>query len=482
MSSPNLRSRLARLLSEHGMVLVLLGLGGYYSLATITEQHPVGAAAGELLAHDAARVAGPGTRVLIVAGATAEDAEFAESLRNHLVERGVTVAGTVRGQPGEARQVLGRLAAQGGKLDAVLATPAAGNWAVLQNVGRRFPTLGPVPVLTPHGYRWPNFLKADNLLNIANQIAVIAILAVGMTVVIIAGGIDLSVGSLIALAAVVATLLIRDAAGAEAASAVGMTACCVAAVGLCGFVGLGSGVLVTTFALPPFLVTLAMMLVASGLAYHLAQGQSVYQVPEAFVWLGRGADVAGIPNAVLLTALLYAAAHVLLTRTTLGRYLYAVGGNAEAARLSGVPVRRVLWLAYALSGALAGLGGVVMASQLRSGSPTYGQMYELYVVAAVVVGGTSLSGGEGTVLGTLVGALIIAVIQNGMNLTNVESYTQKVVLGAVILGAVLLDRLKKRTWSLPRRFARSRGAGLPEAATMPWSSPPTTNRRNQRSS
>ena len=155
-----------------------------------------------------------------------------------------------------------------------------------------------------------------------------------------------------------------------------------------------------------------------------------------------------------------------MTRMTLGRYLYAVGGNAEAARLSGVPVRRVLLLAYALSGALAGLGGVVLASRLKSGAPTYGQMYELYVIAAVVVGGTSLSGGEGKVFGTLIGALLIAVIQNGMNLTGVESYTQKVVLGGVILGAVLLDRLKKRAWAWPMLFGRTRAVHAPAPETV----------------
>jgi len=201
---------------------------------------------------------------------------------------------------------------------------------------------------------------------------------------------------------------------------------------------------VTLCAIPPFIVTLAMMLVASGLAYLLAQGQSVYQLPDSFVWLGRGANFLGIPNAVLLMLLLYAAAHVLMSRMKLGRYIYAVGGNREAARLSGVPVNGVLLFAYATSGILAGLGGVVTASQLKSGSPTYGNMYELYVIAAVVVGGTSLSGGEGKMLGTLIGAFTIAVIQNGMNLTNVESYTQKVVLGLVILAAVVLDTLRHR--------------------------------------
>src|SRR3989454_4762570 len=145
-------------------------------------------------------------------------------------------------------------------------------------------------------------------------------------------------------------------------------------------------------------------------------------------------------------AALYIVAHVLMSRTALGRYIYAVGGNVEATRLSGVRVGAVVVFVYVLSGALSGLGGVVLASQLKSGSPTYGLAYELYVIAAVVVGGTSLSGGEGRPFGTLIGALIIAVIQNGMNLTGVESYTQKVVLGVVILGAVLLDMLKRRNW------------------------------------
>jgi ribose transport system permease protein len=307
-----------------------------------------------------------------------------------------------------------------------------------------FPGLGVPVIIKPERYHWPNFLKSDNLLNIANQIAVIAIVAIGMTIVIITGGIDLSVGSLIALAAVLAALLIRDLAGGVNASAGGMMLACLAALSVCGLVGAFSGAMITLFGIPPFIVTLAMMLVASGLAYLLAQGQSVYQVPDSFVWLGRGADLFGMPNAVLLMLILYLAAHILMSRMRLGRYFYAVGGNREAARLSGVPVGRVLLVAYIASAVVAGLGGVIMASQLKSGSPTYGAMYELYVIAAVVVGGASLSGGEGKMLGTLIGAFTIAVIQNGMNLTNVESYTQKVVLGLVILAAVLLDRMRHR--------------------------------------
>jgi len=141
--------------------------------------------------------------------------------------------------------------------------------------------------------------------------------------------------------------------------------------------------------------------------------------------------------------LLYLAAHFIMSQTVLGRHIYAVGGNAEAARLAGIRVRWILLFVYAVSGVMAGLGGIILASQLKSGAPTYGLLYELYVIAAVVVGGASLSGGEGKMMGTLIGALMIGVIQNGMNLTGVESYAQKVVLGLVILGAVLLDKLRR---------------------------------------
>jgi ribose transport system permease protein len=208
--------------------------------------------------------------------------------------------------------------------------------------------------------------------------------------------------------------------------------------------GMFSGAMVACFSIPPFITTLAMMLIAGGMAYLISDGQSIDRVPESFMWLGRGSTLMRIPVAVVLTAIIYLIAHLAMTRTVFGRYVYAVGGNREAARLSGVSVLGVLILVYTLSGALAGLGGVVMASQLKSGAPTYGHMYELYVIAAVVVGGTSLAGGEGKITGTLIGALILAVIQNGMNLLGFDSNTQKCILGGVLLLAILLDgtRLK----------------------------------------
>jgi len=246
------------------------------------------------------------------------------------------------------------------------------------------------------------------------------------------------------------------ALGGAGASTGGVILGVLAALAVCAAIGSFSGLMITSFRIPPFIATLAMMQVAAGVAYIISQGKPIYQLPEGFVWLGRGHDpVAHLPVAVLLMVVLYILAWVVMERTTFGRYLYAVGGNSEAARLAGIRVRVVQWVAYALCALLAGLGGIVMASQLKSGAPTYGLTYELYVIAAVVVGGTSLSGGEGKIFGTLIGAFIIAVIQNGMNLMHIESYTQKVVLGLVILAAVLIDRLKSKGLSRGFTWLRS---------------------------
>ncbi|MEO6742453.1 MAG: ABC transporter permease [Chthoniobacteraceae bacterium] len=441
-----MKHSLTRFLTDYGMVFVLVLLCAFFSVVTITEQSPTGETAAKQVAANIKGQSGKTPRVLVAARDQSDDAAFAKKLESELAASGAQVLAVVKGEPKDAREALQKLAASGAKVDAIACTQATAAWGVFSDLKTDFPALGDPRIVKPQSYKWPNFLKPANLLNIANQIAVIAIIAIGMTLVIITSGIDLSVGSLIALSAVLASMFIRDFAGAAHASTGGMVLACIAAIALCGIVGAFSGGMITLAGIPPFIVTLAMMLVGSGLAYILAKGQSIYQIPDSFTWLGRGADFFGIPNAVFLMLVLYAAAHGLMSRMKLGRYIYAVGGNREAARLSGVPVRSVLMFAYVASGLLAGVGGVIMASQLKSGSPTYGNMYELYVIAAVVVGGTSLSGGEGKMLGTLIGAFTIAVIQNGMNLTNVESYTQKVVLGLVILSAVLLDKLRHRGW------------------------------------
>lgn len=439
-----LKRFLAYLYSDYGMLVVLVLLSVIISLLTIKEQFPEGANAGDQVGKMITKAHGADARVLAVTRPTSGDQAFADKLKARVTEAGGTWLGVVQGDPQDARRALDAMNERGETLTSVATVQATSDWKVLESLGTRFPALGSPEVVGPRGYRWPTFLKKDNLINVANQIAVIAIIAIGMTMVIITAGIDLSVGSLVALSAVVVAWCITEWMGGLAASGIGLLGAALIAIGLCGAIGLFTGIMITRFSIPPFIVTLAMMLIASGVAFMITDGDSIFDtVPDGFKWLGVGADL-GIPNAVVLMLLLYAIAHVVMEHTPFGRHIYAVGGNPEAARLSGVPVKRVLVLVYTICGALAGLGGIIVASQLKSGDPNFGQLYELMVIAAVVVGGTSLLGGEGKILGTLIGAFIIAVIQNGMNLKGLESYPQKVMLGVVILGAVLLDQLKKK--------------------------------------
>jgi len=435
---------LRRFVSDYGIIFVLLLLCLYYSAATWRDQQPEGEDAAKSVVKQVLKEYGKEARPFIVTGRKQDQADYANDVARLLKEANITPVGTVAGEPYDVREALNQIVETQQTVDVLIVTKESARWKFLTQLDEKFPTLAGTKMLKPEKYWFPDFLKRSNLMAIADRIVVIALIAIGMTMVIITTGIDLSVGSLIALSAVVWTLLIRDYAGAENAAAFGMILAAFAAILICALSGVFSALMVTKFMIPPFIVTLAMMMVASGLAFIFSRGQSIYQVPPSLTWLGRGATLFGIPNTVVLMIIFYAAAHILMTRTIVGRYIYAVGGNKEAARLSGVPVNLMLLFVYATSGALAGLGGIVQASQLQSGAPTYGVSYELYVIAAVVVGGTSLAGGEGKILGTLIGAFIIAVIQNGMNLTGVESYTQKVILGLVILGAVLLDMMKKR--------------------------------------
>ena len=434
--------------SDYGMLGVLFLLCVFFSWITFEEQQPEGRVAAESLNLSISQDFNEPGRVLIAGRKTDSGQAFTTHLHGLLSSAGWEIAGVVEGGPPELGKGLRLAFDQNQSLDVLACEQSFVKLAVLQNFRNSVAKMSDVTVISPESSYWPNFLKTSNLLNVANQIAVIAILAIGMTLVIITAGIDLSVGSLIAVSAVLATWVIREWFGGDEATVGGMIAGCGLAIVACSALGLFSGSMIAFFGVPPFVSTLGMMMVGSGLAYMLSGGLSIYQLPQSFDWLGRGDDLGGLPNAVVLMLALYLLAHITMSRTTVGRYIYAVGGNPEAARLSGVPVRKILLWVYASCGALAGLGGVIMASQFKSGDPKYGLMYELYVIAAVVVGGTSLSGGRGKVFGTLIGAFIIAVIQNGMNLTGVQSYTQKVVLGLVLLIAVLLDMLKKRGWKM----------------------------------
>ena len=281
----------------------------------------------------------------------------------------------------------------------------------------------------------PHFLTVSNLLNIAQQTSINAIVAAGMTFVIISGGIDLSVGSIVALSGVALGSLLQ--AGQPAIVAV----IAVVAVGIAS--GLVNGLLVSFGRLPPFIATLGMMSVARGSALVLTEGRPISGFSEGFRWVATG-SLGPIPAPVIVTLLVYAIAHVVITRTTFGRYVYAIGGNEEATRLSGVAVRFHKTAIYAVSGLMSAVAAVVLTARLNSAQPIAGMMYELDAIAATVIGGTSLMGGEGSLFGTLVGALIMGVLRNGLNLLGVSSFLQQIVIGGVIVGAVLVDTLLKR--------------------------------------
>ncbi len=439
-----------KFVARFGAFFVLLLLCGYYAVATLQPQHLTDPAAGRKLGGFVARQM-PEANVLIVVRDSADDRAFAAAIQHELTRAQVTVVGTVVGQPRDVVTELRRLGETATPLDVIVTHYYSAQWPVLSEDRLRalavdFPEFSNLQVLNPSSYTWPTFATRGNLLSIGNQMAVTAIIAIAMTMVIITAGIDLSVGSLMALSGVLAAWTMQQLANAERPELVTVALACGGAIAISAAMGLFTGVLVTWFQVPAFIVTLAMMRIARGMAYKVADGPSPIGIPsELFHRLSSG-TVGGIPHPVIVLAVLYLLAYVLMNRTALGRYIYAVGGNPEAARLAGVPVKRVLLFVYAASGALAGLGGVMEASLFSVGNPNSGVGYELQIIAAVVVGGTSLLGGKGQVLGTLIGALILAVISNGMYLTQVDSYTQMIVFGSLILLAVLLDQIRSKRW------------------------------------
>ena len=301
---------------------------------------------------------------------------------------------------------------------------------------RQFGTL--IGLLVLSAVLWaltPYFLTVSNLLNVAQQTSINAIVAAGMTFVILSGGIDLSVGSIVALSGVVLGTLLKQGQPAPVAIVAAL------AVGLlCGLV---NGAFVSRGGLPPFIVTLGMMSVARGAALVFTEGRPVSGFDTGFRALATGA-IGFIPAPVVTMMAVYVVAHLALTRTTFGRYVYAIGGNEEATRLSGVRVGLHKACIYGVCGLMSGVAAVILTARLDSAQPIAGMMYELDAIAATVIGGTSLMGGQGTMAGTLVGALIMGVLRNGLNLLGVSSFLQQIVIGAVIVGAVLVDTLLKR--------------------------------------
>ncbi len=307
----------------------------------------------------------------------------------------------------------------------------------LIHYGRQFGTL--IGLLVLSAILWiltPHFLTVSNLLNIAQQTSINAIIAVGMTFVIITAGIDLSVGSIMAFSGVVLAWAIQSGVPLPLALLIGL------AVGLvCGVV---NGLLITLGKLPPFISTLGMMSVARGAALLFTQGRPISGFSNTFRLLATG-EILYIPTPVIIMIFVYIVAHYILTHTKLGRYTYAMGGNEEAAVLSGVNVRMYKTIVYGLCGMLSGLAAIILTARLNSAQSIAGIMYELDAIAATVIGGTSLVGGEGTILGTLIGALIMGVLRNGLNLLGISSFVQQTVIGSVIIIAVLIDMALKKS-------------------------------------
>ncbi|HEY3319777.1 MAG TPA: ABC transporter permease [Planctomycetota bacterium] len=299
------------------------------------------------------------------------------------------------------------------------------------SLARLAPVLALVMVSAVLALRNENFLTGPNLVNIVRGISINGILAVGVTYVMLTGGVDLSLGSMVALTGVAAALFAHpDTYPVALPIAIGL---------LMGAVcGLTNGWLVAKAGVAPFIATLGMMAVARGLALVFSKGKPVSNLSRSFCALGE--DCLSVPVPIVILFAVAIVSYVFLTRTRYGRYIYAVGGNEAAAHASGLHVTGIKLLAYTLCGVLSGLAGIIQAARIQTGQPNAGVAYELDAIAAAVIGGTSLSGGVGSIGGTILGALLMGVINNGLDLENVSPYYQQIVKGAIIVGAVWIDR------------------------------------------
>ena len=284
----------------------------------------------------------------------------------------------------------------------------------------------------------PHFLTNTNLSSVVRQTAVINIMALGMTLIIIAGGIDLSVGAILAFGGLMGTMAMERGYPIVAGVFIGAFA---------GMLwGVVNGALTTHLNINPFIVTLGTMGIVRGLTLIVSNGLPVHQIPQRFSFLGEG-NLLGVPFVLWIVVACALAVHVILEHTRLGRYAYAIGSNPDAAYYAGIPVAFHTTAVYAIGGLLTGLAGMVEASRLMTGQPTAGQGYELQAIAAVVIGGGSLRGGEGSVIGTLIGAFIMGLLSNGSDLLGISPYLQQAIIGAVIILVVWVDELRRRKMS-----------------------------------
>ncbi|PSJ39273.1 ribose ABC transporter permease [Zobellella taiwanensis] len=298
-----------------------------------------------------------------------------------------------------------------------------------------YPLIGFIVIFIAMALVNDNFLTSNNLSNVARQVSINAIIAVGMTCVILTGGIDLSVGPVMALAGTVTAGLMIAGFPPEVAVLAGLM------VG--ALFGACNGTFVAYAKMPPIIVTLATMGIARGIALIYTGGYPISGLPNGFSFLGRG-EVFGLQTPILIMLVVYVLAYVLLNKTPIGRYIYAIGGNEEATRLSGIRVSRYKLMVYTLSGTTAALAGIVLTSRLMSGQPNAGIGFELDAIAAVVLGGTAIAGGRGAIIGTLIGAMMLGVLNNGLNLMGVSPYVQNVIKGGIILLAIYISRSRDK--------------------------------------
>ncbi|MDR1744605.1 MAG: ABC transporter permease [Planctomycetota bacterium] len=283
----------------------------------------------------------------------------------------------------------------------------------------------------------PYFLTLNNILEITLQASVTAILAAGVSLVIFAGAIDLSVGSIFAFSAVAGGVLYHATGSVAASLAASIAAGCL--------VGILNGLAVVVFRIPSFVVTLGMMGIARGFAYIICDGIPIYGIPPSYTWIGQEKILGVIPVPTVITVVLFIIFHLMLKYVRFGRFTYAIGSNAEAARLSGIKVGKMIPLIFMICGGCAALAGIIESARLGTMQPNGGQGYELFAIGAVFIGGASISGGEGHIFATLVGALLVTTIRNGLNIIGVNAFYQYVANGVIIIAAVALDQARKRS-------------------------------------
>jgi len=289
----------------------------------------------------------------------------------------------------------------------------------------------------------PYFLKTKNLINVLRQVSINGLLSIGMTFVVLTGGIDLSVGSVLAFSGVVGASFVSTTFGGRTEAAPVWVAVA-AGIGVCVVLGSVTGFFVAKLKVPAFVATLGMLSMARGFTFIFTDGMPIPNISEKFLVIGQGVLFGGVPFPVIIFGGVFILAWITLYKTRFGRYVYAVGGNEKSAKVSGVNTRLVIFSVYVISAVLSALGGLILTARTTAGLPQAGTSYELDAMAAVVIGGTSLSGGQGDLVGTLFGALIIGVMNNGLDLLGVSSYYQQVIKGAIIIGAVLLDSIRKK--------------------------------------